>query len=68
MIGGEDHDGVLPVAVLFDPVGDDFEGGFPAFDSTDGVVEIIVVVGPVDIAGFDHQPESFFVLTEHIEG
>jgi len=67
MIGGENHQRFIPVAVLFYPVGDDFKRGVTTFDSADGVVQIIIVVGPVNISGFHQQPETLFVLAEDSE-
>ena len=65
VVRGNDHLGFLPVAVLFHPLANRFESIVATEDRSDCVVNIVVVVGPVDIAGFDHQIETDFVLFQN---
>lgn len=54
MIRSDDDDRFVPIAVLFDPVGNDFEGLVAAVDRSDRVVEIVVVIRPIDVSRLDH--------------
>ena len=67
VVGGHDDDGLVPVAVLLDPISDDSKRTVARIDRTDRVVEVVVVIGPIDVSRLDHQPEPFFVLAEHFE-
>jgi len=59
MIGGDNHHGLIPGAVLFNPVGDRFDSGITTEDGSNGVVDVVVMIRPVNIPGFNHQPERF---------
>src|SRR5262245_28791920 len=67
VIGSDDQHGVFPSAVRFDPTADDVERHVSAVDRSDHVVDVVGVLGPVDVAGFDHEPEFAVVTAEHIE-
>lgn len=61
VVGGDDDQSFVPGAVSFDPVGDCFNGEVSLQDRTDAVVEVVVVVGPIDITRFNHEPEALRV-------
>src|SRR4051812_9132162 len=50
VVGGDDHERLVPVAVFLDPVGDVLDRLVAAVHGADRVVEVVVVIGPVDIA------------------
>ena len=58
VVGGDDHDGLVPVAVGLDPVDDRPDGLVAAVDGADGVVEVVVVEGEIDVAGLDEEGEG----------
>ena len=60
MVGGDDQDRVVPVAVGFDPADDSPYGFLAAEDGADGVVEIVGVEGEIDVAGLDEKGEGLF--------
>ena len=68
VVGRHDQQRFVPVAVPFDPVGDCLDRRIAAVDGTDRVVDVVVVVGPVDIARFHHQPEPLGVFLQYGEG
>ena len=53
MIGRDDQQRLIPVAVLIDPVGDSAYGRITAEDGPDRIVEIVVMVGPINIPGLN---------------
>ena len=57
VVGGDDQSRVVPVAVRLDPVDDGRDGVLAAVDGADGVVEVVVVEGEVDVAGLDEEGE-----------
>ena len=57
VVRGDDHQRLLPTAVAFDPVGDGADRSITTEHRSDRVVEVVVVIGPVDIPRFDHHPE-----------
>ena len=58
VVGGDDQGGVVPVAVLLDPVDDRLDRLLAAVDGPDGVVQVVVVEREVDVAGLDEQGEG----------
>ena len=69
MVGRDDQDRVIPVAVGFDPANDGSDGLFAAIDRADGVVEIIGMESEIDVAGLDEQGEWLVGLrTQHGQG
>ena len=58
VVGGDDQRRVVPVAVGLDPFEDDADGVLAAVNGADGVVEVVVVEGEVDVAGLDEQGEG----------
>lgn len=57
MVGRDDEDRLIPVAVGFDPADNGSDGRFAAIDRADGIVEIIGVESKIDVAGLDEQGE-----------
>lgn len=68
MIRRQDQQRFVPVAVGLHPLRDDFDGIVAGVDRADRGVNIVVVVGPVDVAGFNHDPERFLIAAKHREG
>ena len=65
VIRGDDQQGFVPVAVGFNPVRDRLDRSVTAIDGSDRIVDVVVVVCPVDITGFDHQPEIRLTRSHH---
>ena len=59
VIGGDNDSGVVPGVVLIDPIHHDAEGIIATEHGSDAIVQIVVMISPVDVTGFYHQPESF---------
>ncbi len=68
MIRRHDQQRFVPVAVGFHPLGNDFDRIVAAVDCTDRSVNVVVVVGPIDVTGFDHDPERCLVAAQHRDG
>ena len=63
MVGGQDDCGFVPLVVFFDPADDHFKRVVTTQDRADRIVQVVLVVGPVDVAGFDQKPFEFFERT-----
>src|SRR5690606_6251134 len=57
VVGRENHGSIVPVVAGLGPVGDRAEGRVATLYRADRVIQVVVVVGPVDVPGLDHQPE-----------
>ena len=55
MVGRDNHERVVPVAVGFYPTNDAMDCFLATINRTDGVIEIIGVEREIDVAGFDEQ-------------
>ena len=62
VVGGDDQDRVVPVAVGLDPADDGADGLLAAVDGADGVVEVVGVEREVDVAGLDEEGERLVGL------
>ena len=58
VVGRDDHDRVVPVAVGLDPVDDRLDRVLAAVDGADGVVEVVLVEAEIDVAGLDEEGEG----------
>jgi hypothetical protein len=55
MIGRDNQERLIPVALGFDPSNHGLHRLLPAEDGADGVVEVVVVQREVDVAGLDEE-------------
>ena len=58
VVGRDQQQRVVPVAVLLDPADDGADGVLAAVDGADGVIEVVGVQGEVNVAGLDEQGEG----------
>ena len=68
VIGCDNQQGFRPIAVSLHPGGNVADCRVTAEYGADGVVEIVVVIGPVNISCLDQQPEPLIILTENVDG
>ena len=57
VVGGDDEGRFVPIAVGFDPGDHGADRVLAAVDRADGVIEVVLVEGEVNVAGFDEEKE-----------
>ena len=56
MVGCQNHDRLVPVALGFHPVRNGCERGRGIQHCTNRIINVVVVIGPINVARFNHQP------------
>ena len=54
VIGGENHRRVFPATIGFDPIDDHLKRIVGVEHRTNCIVNVVVVIRPINVAGFDH--------------
>ena len=58
VIGGYDYKRIVPGIFLFNPIENGCHSSFTAVHGPDRAIDVIAMVRPINIPGFDEQPKA----------
>ena len=68
VVGRYDHERLIPRFLSFDPVKDSLNGFLAAEHSSDRTVDVVSMIGPINVTRFHHQPKALLAFLENFDG